>query len=339
MILPWRAGGGVEEDCASSARGSVRQRRRDLTVAAARRGACLLVLAAWASPAATHAQDLAVAPLVLSTPGSTRALALGNAYTALGADPDAIFYNPAQLVAARGISIGLQRYGARSSLMNLSAVSVLAPGTIGIGVQLLDQASSAASFRDLADRGESALFVRGSTLATGAVASLAYARPAFFGTRVGVAGKVIHQQFGNGRDLTGAFDIGVAHGSTLQLALVGRNLGHGIRLGSATIALPREVAFGTALPRREIGPLDLAATASVSMLAGGTLAGGGGTEWSYMPLDGFTFAARIGYRAVERAESHLTLGGGFVGERVSLDYAFQAPDGARSAHRIGIRWR
>ena len=300
-----------------------------------------VVLLAFASPATAvaNAQRPMIAPAVLAAPGSTRALALGNAYTALGADPDAIFYNPAQLVAARGISLGLQRYGARSSLMNLSAVSVLAPGTVGIGVQLLDQASSAASFRDLTDRGESALFARGSTLATGAVASLAYARPAIFNLRLGIGVKLIHQQFGNARDLTGAFDVGVARGSTIQLALVGRNLGHGIRLGSGTIALPREVAFGAALSRREIGPLDLAATASVSMLAGGTLVGGGGTEWSYMPLDGFTFAARIGYRAVERAESHLTLGGGFVGERVSLDYAFQAPDGAGSAHRIGIRWR
>jgi hypothetical protein len=204
---------------------------------------------------------------------------------------------------------------------------------------LLDQAAAEASYHALSRRGELALLERGATMATGAVASLGYARGSFFNTRLGITGKLIHQQFGNERDVTGAFDVGVSRGSTYQFAVVGRNLGHGIRLGGLTVALPREVVLAAALRRREVGPLDLAATTSASMLADGSLTAGGGTEWSYMPLDGFTFAARIGYRAVEAAESHLTLGGGFVGERVSLDYAFQASDGAGTAHRFGVRWR
>ncbi len=301
------------------------------------RAGVMFSVAAATSP--LGAQGPRLAPLVLATAGSTRALALGDAFTALGSDPDVIFYNPAQLLPARGIGIGMQRYEHGSTVLNVSAASVLAPGTIGVGVQFLDQESDAASYQALSRRGERALFERGFSLATGAVASLAYARPAFFNTRVGVAGKVIHQEFGEERDITGAFDIGISRGSSIQLALVGRNLGHGVSLFGSTVPLPREVAFGAAMPRREVGPLDLAATGSVGLLADGTWRGGGGTEWGYMPLDGFTFVARIGYRAVEGAESHVTTGAGFVGERVSLDWALQVSDGAGTVHRFGVRWR
>ena len=280
----------------------------------------------------------AQAPAVLTVPGSTRALGVGDAYTALASDPDAIFYNPAQLVPARGIGIGIQRYAEGSRLATVSAASVLAPGTIALGVQLLDQATAAPSYGALASVGEPGLFSRGGTLATGAMVGVGYART-LFNFRVGATGKVVHQQFGNERDATAAFDVGIARGSSYQLALVGRHLGHGLKVGGGSEALPREVALGAAVPRREVGPLDLAAAASIAMCADGSLAGGGGTEWAYNPLDGFTFAARIGYRAVEGAESHLTLGAGFVGERFNLDYAYQPSDGAGDTHRLGIRWR
>jgi hypothetical protein len=315
-------------------RAAILARRRTFS-----RGVAASIAVACPLTTAAHAQGPTIAPAVLGVPGSTRGMALGNAYTALGNDPDVIFYNPALLVPARGIGVALQHYERESSVMTLSAASALAPGTVAIGIQVLDQATSEVSYHAMSRLGEPALFVRGPTLATGAAASLAYARPAFFNTRVGITGKVIHQQFGNSRDITGAFDIGISRGGSVQLALVGRNLGHGIRLGGSAVALPREVAFGAAIPRREVGPLDLAAAASISMLPDGSLTAGGGTEWGWMPLDGFTFAARVGYRIVEGAESHLTAGGGFVGERVSLDYAFQASDGPGGAHRVGIRWR
>ncbi len=294
----------------------------------------VLVLA----PAAVHAQRPAVAPAVLVVPGSTRALGVGDAYAALGADPDVIFYNPAQLVPARGLGVAVQRHGQGSRTISLSAVSVLAPGTIGLGVQILDQSTAAATYGALARTGESPLFARGPVLATGAVATVGYART-IFNLRVGAAAKIVHQQFGNERDVTPAFDVGVSRGSSYQVALVGRHLGHGLKLGGSSVALPREVALAGAIPRREVGPLDLAAAGSIAMRADGSLVGGGGTEWSYNPLDGFTFAARIGYRAIEGDASHLTLGAGFVGERFNLDYAFQASDGYGEVHRIGVRWR
>jgi hypothetical protein len=305
----------------------------------ARARAILLSLAALVvTGSVLRAQGPETAPRVLTVPGSTRALGVGDAYAALGSDPDVIFYNPGQLVSARGIGVGIQRYGEGSRLLTVSGASVLAPGAVALGVQILDQATDAATYRALARSGEGSLFTRGALQATGAVATVGYART-IFNLRVGAAVKLIHQELGNVRDATPAFDVGVSRGSTYPLALVGRNLGHGLDIGGSSVALPREVALAGAVPRREVGPLDLAAAASIAMRADGSIAGGGGTEWSYNPLDGFTFAARIGYRAVEGAESHLTLGAGFVGERFNLDYAFQASDGAGSAHRLGVRWR
>ena len=279
----------------------------------------------------------AQAPLVLTVPASTRALGVGDAYAALGSDPDAIFYNPAQLLPARGLGIGVQRYGDASTVFTAAAASVLAPGTMGLGVQFLDQSAAAGSYGELARAGPEALFARGPQLATGGVITVGYAR-LLFGFRVGAASKIVYQELGGERDATAAFDVGIARGSMYQLALAGRNLGRGLALGGPRQALPREIVLGGAIPRREVGPLDLAATASLAMRADGRVHGGGGTEWSYNPLDGFTFAARVGYRAVEGAEPHPTLGTGFVGERFNLDYAYGVIDG-EPTHRVGVRWR
>lgn len=280
-----------------------------------------------------------IAPLVLATSGSARALALGDAYIVLGSDPDVIFYNPAQLVSARGVAVGMQRWTGASSLVTLSGASALAPGAIAVGAQLLDHRAADGSYHALSRSGVDALFDRGSTVATGVVASIAYARPAMFSTRVGVTAKVLHQQFGNETDVTGAFDVGVARGSGVQLTVVGRNLGHGVRLGGPTVPLPREVAVGAAVPRREVGPLDLAATSSLGLLADGRLVGGAGVELGYMPLDGFTFALRGGYRRFEQGAEHISYGAGFVGERVSIDYGVHGIDIDRMSHRVGLRWR
>ena len=312
---------------------SVRRRTRLDGIVAA-----LGAAAVFACAPSLQAQGPAVAPTVLTLPGSTRALGIGDAYAALATDPDAIFYNPGQLVPARGLGVSLQRHEEGSGLLSVSAASVLAPGTVGLGVQILDQSTDASTYGALARSGEGALFRRGSVLATGAVATVGYART-IFNFRVGAAAKLIHQQFGNQRDATPAFDVGISRGSSYQVALIGRHLGHGLHLGGSSVALPREVALAGAIPRREVGPLDLAAAASMAMRADGSLVGGGGTEWSYNPLDGFTFAARIGYRAIEGDASHLTLGAGFIGERFNLDYGFQASDGAGAVHRLGVRWR
>ena len=297
-----------------------------------------LILLGILLPASARGQLPAIPPVVLSLPASTRALGMGDAYVALTGDPDLIFYNPAQLTAARGIGIGAHRFGDATTHVALSAVANLAPGGIGIGVLFLDQATSAASYASMAAGGESALLDRGGALATGAVAMVGYGRT-IKGIRLGVAGKAILQEMANERDATLAADVGVARGSMFQVALVGQNLGPGIRLDDARVALPHRVTLGAGAPRLEVGPLDVAAGLSASYLKDGSFGGSAGAELSYMPLDGFTFNGRFGVRSFEEDGTRPTLGAGFTGERFSIDYAFHPIGGDGSGHRIGVRWR
>ncbi len=261
---------------------------------------------------------------------------MGDAYVALTGDPDLIFYNPAQLTAARGLGIAAHRFGNATTLTTLSAANALAPGGIGIGVQLLDYAAPVSTF--VPGSPERDLLVRGGSIATGAVVTVGYAR-AVKGVRLGVAAKGIHQQYGNERDGTVAADVGIAYGSAWQVALTGQHLGHGLRLDGARMPLPHRITAGAGVPRREIGPLDLAAGISASHIRDGTFEGSAGTEWSYMPLDGFTFVGRLGVRTNDADGTRATFGAGFVGERFSIDYAFQPITGDGSGHRVGLRWR
>ena len=59
-----------------------------------------------------------------------------------------------------------------------------------------------------------------------------------------------------------------------------------------------------------------------------------------MPIDGVSFAGRIGGRVPEKnAESPLTLGASFTFDRLSVDYGFEPMQGEGSGHRFGLRIR
>ena len=62
----------------------------------------------------------------------------------------------------------------------------------------------------------------------------------------------------------------------------------------------------------------------------------GGVEFGYLPIEGVTFAGRVGGRLPEKnAEAPLTLGASFTFDRLSLDYGFEPYQG-REAHRVGL---
>ena len=305
---------------------------------ALRIGGVLLAVFSDALVEPLAAQMPSIPPIVLTLPASTRALGMGDAYVAMTADSDLIFYNPAQLISSRGLGIAAHRFDEATTLVTVSTAAALAPGAIAVGVQFLDHATAATSYADIATGGESALLVRGGALATGAVASVAYARP-IKGMRIGVAAKAIVQELANERDATLAADVGIASGSTVQIALTGQHLGPGIELGDASVALPHRATLGAAVPRAEVGPFDVAVGLSFSYLRDGTFGGSAGTEWSYMPLDGFTFSMRAGVRALEDGGSRATFGAGFTGERFSFDWGFHPIGGDGSGQRLGIRWR
>ena len=70
------------------------------------------VLAAFAvgCHVTARAQAAGFGPIVLQLPASTRAIGFGNAYVGVR-DPEAVFYNPAQLGVRPGVAMSAERYG------------------------------------------------------------------------------------------------------------------------------------------------------------------------------------------------------------------------------------
>jgi len=302
--------------------------------------ACAIALVQAAVPVGLEAQSNNFAPLVLQLPGGTRALGMGDAYVAMSGDNDVIFYNPAQLTNARGIGISVQRYGSTATLTTLSSAAAFAPGGLGVGVQMLEHAVPAGEFPAAGLGGVGALRTRGPVLASSTVMSVGFGRVVRWGVRAGVVAKVIEQRLADTRDGVAAFDVGFARGSTVPVGFSVQNIGPDLRIAGSRAQLPLRARVGVAVPRRMAGPVDLAGSTSLSVLRDGTVTGAGGVEVGYLPLDGFTFVFRAGVRdAGSDGSAHGTVGTGFIGDRFTVEYAYQSFEGPGGAHRVGVRWR
>lgn len=300
-------------------------------------GATLALLAA--TPLRAQART---APAVLRLPGSTRALALGDAHVAVP-DADAVFYNPASLAGVRGLGASLQRYGSAGALVTTSATTAFGRGTVGLGVRALDHAAPCVSCDDAVAPAAGALGLAGDERASSVEAVLGYGLTVR-GLRVGAAGKVVSSWVGSERPTTGALDVGASAGSnTMRVALAAQNLaGADIEAGGASYALPRRVTLGaaTAFPRPVATFVDLGASAAVSIARGGSVVPAGGVEIGFAPLEDITFQARLGARRPDDDGSNpVTWGLAFLGGGLAVEYAWQGFAGAPDAHRVGLRWR
>ena len=257
------------------------------------------------------------AMLVLNA--STRAAGLGDAYVLSAAESDAIFHHPGLLDAARGIAFSRAWIGNAGAATTLSGAGDWFRGGVGFGLQALSTETSSEQ-----------------------VASLAYGR-ARFGLRIGVVAKVVDQRVDDERETYGAADVGVARAiGRVLLGLTGRNLGPDPSFDSGDGRLPSVLSLGAATRSRATGPLDLILAARASWVRDGRFGFGGGIEAGYWPVTGRTFFARVGYSETDESGLEpLTLGGGFAGDRLTLDYAFQAgeADSGGDVHRVTLRWR
>src|ERR1043166_4452321 len=220
-----------------------------------------------AGPLAAGAQGHPYAPLILQRPGSTRALAMGNANVG-GRDDDVLFYNPAQLFVARGTSVSEQWYSGADMLTTISTSGLtLGPGIIGLGVQSLAFRSDLGT-PDPSQLGRSRFFpASGLVLATGYSQRL-------FGTRLGVVAKLVDQQIGTLRDRRGAYDAGIARDmlrGTFGLSV--QNIGEAMRTGptplvplgitSERVPMPTRATFGYQMSGLPVGQFDIAASSAV----------------------------------------------------------------------------
>jgi len=289
-------------------------------------------------PFMAHAQAAGFGPIVLQLPASTRAIGFGNAYVGVR-EPEAVFYNPAQLGVRPGVAMSAERYGSVSTAGAFASTFVFGRFGFGLGAQMLDYRALGPAYPEAAPNGEQ-LFSDFPFPAASLVAAAAL-EMAFKGVRWGLTQKLAQDRVSDGRDGVWLTDVGAAKelgpvtvGATIQ------NLGAGPKLLGTSAALPTRGTIGAAGAGLPVGPLDLAASAALSVRRGGRVSPAGGVELGYMPIDGVIFAGRVGARLPEKdAEAPITLGASFTFDRVSLDYGFEPYQGEGSGHRIGIRVR
>ena len=296
------------------------------------------------APAASLAQGGRTGAIVLELPASTRALALGGAYVAAGADDAALFYNPSQLATLEGrsASMSVQPYLEGSTLGALSAAFQLGPGTVGVGVQVLSYGSADEYVCDETtgcERGEPT----GRTVSANDVAASVGYGVTWRMLRIGAAAKYVRQSLADASGGVPALDVGAAidvwRGATVGVSV--QNVGPDLKTAGSSAPLPRFLRLGASLPWRGVGPFDVLGTVEVTQHREGELLPLGGAEVTWTSANGLAFSARLGALAQSdgAATSRLSFGGGVRARRFALDYAYQSFDAlAVTTHRFGLRW-
>lgn len=282
-----------------------------------------------ALPSALRGQGLG--PIVLTQAGSTRALSLGNAFVLGSTDSDAIFYNAAFLEQLRGIGGSVQWIAAEGvqvgRLVTVSGAAEWWRGAVAVGVKAMHY-----------DAVGDDIFPAHAP-ASGLVAAVTHARRVWR-LRLAATGKLVEQRLGDHRDATVAFDLATAANvSFFSFGLAVQDVGPHLDVDAsfADNDLPSRVTLALATRARPLGPLDILATGAFTTEFDGDITAGSGVELAYWPVSGRTFAARLGGLRDAGGEARLTLGAGFTGDRIAVDYVFVSTP--ERTHRIGLRWR
>jgi hypothetical protein len=290
------------------------------------------------------AQGGRTSAIVLELPASARALALGGAYVAAGADDAALFYNPSQLatVEGRAASMSVQPYIEGSTLGALSAAFQVGPGTVGVGVQVLSYGSADEYVCDETtgcERGEPT----GRTVSANDVAASVGYGMTWRTVRLGATAKYVRQSLADASGGVPALDVGAAidvwRGATIGVSV--QNVGPDLEPAGSSAPLPRFLRLGASLPWRGVGPFDVLGTVEVAQHREGDVLPLGGAEVTWTSANGLAFSARVGALAHSEnaATSRVSFGGGVRARHFALDYAYQSFDAlALTTHRFGLRW-
>jgi len=232
----------------------------------------------------SSAQTTMYGPLALRLPASARALAMSNIAVA-GRDDDVIFYNPAQLVIARGTSMSVARVAPDQYGGTMSTVLRLGSGGLGIGVNFLEYHVQTGIYPvsrdDILDPPP------GSVSGTSTLATLGFAQ-AYRGFRIGASADYAVDEIGVDRFRNIVGDVGLARDfNRFTAALAVQHLGARMKTNAPTAFAPGTnplLPAGGIKPPMEAtlglgwvapaGPLDLTATAAVSAMREGHLSPG-----------------------------------------------------------------
>jgi hypothetical protein len=311
--------------------------RRFLTTAILLAAHAAVLAYTLAAPREARAQSYG--PGVLQLPASTRALGMADAFPVGGSDSDAVFYNLALSQNIAGVTLAGQRWGASGTMLTVSGAAEWWGGRIALGVLALDYAPSIfIEGNPDGDLDEAELF-EGGTARSELVAVLGYTRR-IFGIRIAAVGKAITQRWLDDRETTVALDLSSGHVfGPVTAGLSVQNIGTSADFSGQDADAPLRLTVAASWRTLQLGPLDVLPAASITRTPDGTIVPAAGVEVGYWPIQGRTFIARFGVRdpASESADP-FTIGAGFAGDRISLDWAW-VPFDAGSSHRVSVRWR
>ncbi len=302
----------------------------------------------------SSAQTTQYGPLALRLPASARALAMADIAVA-GRDDDVIFYNPAQLVVARGTSMSFERMSPEVRGGTMSTVLRIGSGGLGIGVNYLEYRRGPLdgypiSRDDILDprtntsppgvyvSGFDTMAVNGS-YGSSTLATLGFAQ-VYRGLRIGASANYAVDEVGLDRYRNVVGDVGLSRDFARYFtgALALQHFGGPMRDGVA-IRPPMKATLGVGWVA-PAGPLDVTATAAVSAMREGHLSPGIGGEASWSWLSGYAISARGGVRyAHEIGDASYAGGVGFVADRVAIDVAAEVLKNNRVGYRAGFRIR
>jgi hypothetical protein len=290
-----------------------------------------LLLSAIAVPLA--AQTTEYGPLALTLPASARTLGMGNVGVT-GRDDDVIFYNPAQLMVARGTSMSIARSSEVARGGTMSTVLRLGPGGVGFGVNYLEFQTAGLIYPVTRDEVLDRNLSRGSSI----LGSVGYAQ-VVRKFRVGVSANYASDAVDLQR-YTGVYgDVGIGRDfGRYSTGLAVQHIGRSIDRGADDIKAPMQATLG-ASTSRALGPLDGVATAAV-IANQEQVSGAGGIELGWSWISGYSIAGRAGiHQPNEAGVADYTTGFGFTADRLTIDLAAEFLKGGRASYRAGLRIR
>jgi hypothetical protein len=266
-----------------------------------------------------------------------RAMAMGEANSAVAEDATALYWNPAGLARVNGHSATFMHAPYLEGTFYDFAGYAQRSGRHAWGVSA--QYFSAGSLAETDENNASLGTFTPNDLALSAAYAIQLSEDGWSG---GLAGKYIQSKI-IATARTVALDAGLQsrlYFDRLRLALAVSNVGGKMKFEEASENLPVILRLGSALRLSDpwLASLDVIAPkdndASLAL----------GTEYLWQATEGIQLAGRLGYNSRTQADvegfTGVSFGVGIAGSRVSLDYAL-LPFGALGlTHRIslGLRW-
>jgi hypothetical protein len=302
----------------------------------------LLLLGLCAAPLQAQDRAGATGAQVLQFLPGSRAAALSGAYTAVSADADAVFYNPAGIANLRRAgTISFESYVSGVAYGSLGFASRFGSLTIGASVAFLNAGEIAEVIPDPEFGGNSGTPTGNTFSASESALRLVAALPLMdgrlrAGAAIGFVATSLAEQNQHAplADIGAQYDIGAA---TIGVTL--RNLGTDLS-GDASDKLPTEARFGAAMHLLREGAGVLTGTGEViARLGEGSVTFAAGIEGG-LPATAsrpFTILARAGFDAESNQLGALRAGASLGFRDIAFDYTFQQMEFFGSVHRFGLR--